>query len=269
MVNGARDVSLIKRLSQPAREWIRQTIVAELTRRGYIVGRSREIARLSEQFWLGKLFESLPISCVLDIGANRGQYAAGLRSRVGYQGRIISVEPVPDAFAALEARAASDALWETRRLAIAAQTGEAAFNVMQGEQFSSLNRPLKERSDKRQKVRVKEVLSVPTVTLERFFDDENLSDGGGSILLKLDVQGAEMEALASGPGSLGKIAAVQVELAFIQIYEGGADWRSFIDWMDDRDFVLSGMFPNNAATTFPHLFELDALFVRRDLAPPV
>ena len=262
-------MSLIRRLSQPARDWIRRTMVAELARRDYIVGRSREIARLSEQFWLGKLFETLPISCVLDIGANRGQYAAGLRSNARYRGRIISVEPVRDAFAALEARAGADPLWETRRLAIAETTGEASFNVMHGEQFSSLNAPLTEQAERRRKVRVREVVTVPTVTLDRFFDDENLSGGDEGILLKLDVQGAELAVLASGPRSLGKVAAVQAELSFIQLYEGGADWRSFIDWMDERGFVLSGMFPNNAATTFPNLYEMDALFVRRDLAPPV
>ena len=43
---------------------------------------------------LATLFQKLNIRCVLDVGANIGQYREFLRHQVGYDGLIISFEPV-------------------------------------------------------------------------------------------------------------------------------------------------------------------------------
>ena len=42
---------------------------------------------------LGLILRQRAIDLVIDVGANAGQFGAGLR-RIGYQGRILSFEPV-------------------------------------------------------------------------------------------------------------------------------------------------------------------------------
>ena len=102
--------------------------------------------------------------------------------------------------------------------------------------------------------------------MDAFFDDEGLIQTKGDILLKIDVQGHEMTVLQSGPRALSRVVAVQTELSFRPIYEGGVDWRDLIDWMSVNGFELAGLFPNNGGS-FPLLVEMDGLFVRRELIP--
>ena len=61
--------------------------------------------------------ENRRVSVVYDVGANVGQFGLALRRR-GYRGRIVSVEPVKDAFDRLKQIAAADGNWEATRCAI-------------------------------------------------------------------------------------------------------------------------------------------------------
>ncbi|MFZ0497148.1 MAG: hypothetical protein WBE80_05265 [Methylocella sp.] len=56
------------------------------------------------------LMRDRKITLVLDIGANKGQYGKSLRDTIGYKGRIVSFEPLREAFAILQQTAASDPL---------------------------------------------------------------------------------------------------------------------------------------------------------------
>jgi hypothetical protein len=68
------------------------------------------------------LLELYRVNCVLDVGANRGQYGTLLRE-AGYAGRIVSFEPVPHIAQQLEAVAAKDGNWSVHRVRWAARTG--------------------------------------------------------------------------------------------------------------------------------------------------
>src|SRR5512132_480081 len=56
------------------------------------------------------LFERYAIDCVLDVGANVGQYGTELR-HAGYRGRLLSFEPVPAPAARRRQAAAGDPEW--------------------------------------------------------------------------------------------------------------------------------------------------------------
>ena len=62
---------------------------------------------------LRNLFAELDIRCVLDVGANKGQYRDFLRSQVDYQGLIISFEPIQKNAVILQDRAKRDNRWFT------------------------------------------------------------------------------------------------------------------------------------------------------------
>src|SRR5271157_5196955 len=78
------------------------------------VGLSLERApnRLGAPYHLARLLEIYRADCVLDVGANRGQFASMLRG-AGYRGPLVSFEPVPEAYVELARLAAKDPLWTT------------------------------------------------------------------------------------------------------------------------------------------------------------
>ena len=76
-----------------------------------------------ERLFLRRLRKVLPQSpVVIDVGANTGQYAHQLRSS-GYGGKIVSFEPVKDAFEFLSENAKHDPNWITIQAALGSQVG--------------------------------------------------------------------------------------------------------------------------------------------------
>jgi FkbM family methyltransferase len=69
------------------------------------------------------------IDLVLDVGANTGQFASSLRA-IGYNGRIVSFEPLSSAHARLSAAAKGASTWIVHeRCAIGDRDGETEINV--------------------------------------------------------------------------------------------------------------------------------------------
>jgi FkbM family methyltransferase len=63
-------------------------------------------------------------------------------------------------------------------------------------------------------------------------------------LLKLDVQGFELEVLRGAPSTLSRTHVAVVELANHELYEGGAQYHEVDAELRSRGFVLAGQFPS-------------------------
>lgn len=215
---------------------------------------------------LRRLIAHFGIDCVLDVGANAGQYATMLRRDVGFAGTIVSFEPNPDVFAVLADRARSDPRWHVHHLALTDRDGEARFNIMAADQFSSLNAPgeglepiFAERN------RVARSVTVPCRRLDGLLPALEGARDARAILLKMDTQGHDAAVVAGAGDALRSMTAVQTELAVRPLYDGATDYRAMIGLLAEAGFVPNAMFANNKGH-FPLLVELDGLFVRADLA---
>src|SRR5271168_2015317 len=78
---------------------------------GYDIVPLREMKERDFALHLRELLARLDIDCVLDVGANAGQYRDFLRDRVYYDGPIISFEPVSRHVDALRERSRADRNW--------------------------------------------------------------------------------------------------------------------------------------------------------------
>jgi FkbM family methyltransferase len=192
---------------------------------------------------LQELFEQLRIDCVLDVGANRGQYRDFLRGEVGYTGQIISFEPVSDLAKLLRDRAQSDRQWTICDYALGDVETTATLNVTQGSQLSSFLQPAELPIGWTQPENV--IVKKEAARIRRLDDCIGEIVGGWPnrrVYLKLDVQGFELQVAEGAQKSLSNIAALQSEVPLLSLYEGMADFSTSITHFRDRGFDVSGMF---------------------------
>lgn len=215
---------------------------------------------------LRRLIAHFGIDCVIDVGANAGQYASMLRTDVGFRGTIISFEPHPDVCSRLEAVAGKDARWHVYNIALSDRDGEATFHLMAADQFSSLNAPqdgleplFAERN------RVTRTVHVPCARLDTLLADLEPARHARAVLLKMDTQGHDAQVWSGASAVADRITAVQTELSVRPLYDGATDYRTMIALLERAGFAANAFFANNKGH-FPLLVEVDGLFIRAELA---
>ena len=85
---------------------------------GYDIVPLREMKERDFALHLRELLARLEIDCVLDVGANAGQYHDFLRDRVLYDGTIVSFEPLSRHVEALRERSRGDRNWHIEGYAL-------------------------------------------------------------------------------------------------------------------------------------------------------
>jgi len=178
-----------------------------------------EVHRLSLSSPRRKLdmMQRLGINFVLDVGANVGQYASGLR-QIGYKGRIWSYEPLHDAFALLDKAAASDDLWNTINCGCGAKASSASINIAKNSYTSSLLPMLEivvtNAPDS-------QYISQETISICSLDDSVMPSlKPGDKVWLKIDTQGYEAEVLTGATHLMRHVVAVECELSLVPLYQG-------------------------------------------------
>jgi len=211
-----------------------------------------------------RLLETLGTDLVIDVGANAGQYGVEIR-RNGYAGRIVSFEPASETFARLRGACQSDPLWTARQLAIGSEPGVATLNLAANEGKSSSF--LDQRDVAFGTTVTMHYVGTETVevsTLDRVGPE--IADEHDRVVLKVDVQGLELEVLDGAASFLDRVQAVETELSLYPMYEHQPDWRVLCDRMADLGFAFFAVDPGYSDPASGRLIEMDGLFVREDLA---
>ncbi len=158
-------------------------------------------------------FGGLEFATVLDVGANKGQFAAFALHRWP-RTRLICFEPLPDPRAKLGAVIRGRA--DIHPIALGSAEGEATMHLASREDSSSLL-PLGAAQKELFSMDEERLLTVPVRRLDTVIHAEEL---GWPALLKIDVQGFEFETLQGAGALLDDIDAVYVECSFVELYVG-------------------------------------------------
>lgn len=216
---------------------------------------------------IGWLLERLGVNVVLDVGANRGQYARELRS-TGYGGRIVSFEPVPAQVRHLQKAAAGDPFWDVRACALGDADGTLPINVGVGEgRLSSLLPATDFGRSWNPRIDAERTVDVDVRRLDGLYDE--LVDGvrDPRVYLKLDTQGFDLRAFAGAGERVNDIVAMQSEVSIVPLYEGMPHFTEQLATYERAGFELSGMYPVIIDRPTLRTIEFDALLVRAGAVP--
>jgi len=200
------------------------------------------------------------VGCVFDVGANVGQYANAIRKN-GFQGRIISFEPLSAAHAQLTTRAARDGDWDVApRTAVGATPGETEINVSPESDMSSILPLDATAHDRLASTRPTGVENVPVTTVTDALAAH--IPGQAPIFLKSDTQGFEAQVLAGIGDNWDRITGVQLELSIQPIYEGQPDHLPLLEQLAARGLCPHLVIPGYWSRHYGRMLEYDVVCFR-------
>lgn len=214
---------------------------------------------------LSKLFDALEINCVIDVGANVGKHARMLRN-FGYSGRIVSFEPLSEAFAQLELASEGDRDWHTYPLALGREATRLKIHRLNSSDFSSLHEPNtygRRRFGSRMEVVAEEEVEVTTVA--RLWPKIVAGVSKPRVFMKMDTQGHDLEVLAGAADVLGDVVAMQSEISFKPIYEDVPNHLEALAEFHRIGFEVTGLYPITRDENSLALIEVDCVTCRSEI----
>lgn len=187
--------------------------------------------------------EGIVPSTILDVGANRGQFAAAALQRFP-QASIIAFEPLPGPAAALRRLP----LRAVHQVVLGAEEKPIDFHPHAYDLSSSVL-PVHGGGG-----------SVLRLTQKRLDQLVGPHDLAGEVLIKLDVQGYELDVLAGASDVLPLVSAIVVEQAFEHVYDGQPMFDDVHNELTALGFALSRVV--DLRRSGGRVVEIDSLYRR-------
>jgi len=185
-----------------------------------------------------RFLQNLDCRHVVDIGANCGQFAL-IAHKCFPDARIDSFEPLKEPADRFEAVFAKDDNVYLHRLAIGASEAETEIHVSDRNDSSSLLPITKAQTTLFPGTGERETRTIRVAPLKTVLEERDILP---LALLKLDVQGYELEALRGCENLMGCFRYIYCECSFIELYEGQALANEVISFLRKSGFVLNGLY---------------------------
>ena len=205
--------------------WLRELIKNELLRRDMILSRPPGQFEITELKLAKARERGLDVRMAVDGGAADGRCVAQLQS-VWPDAKILAVEPREDAQAALRARAARMPGVTVAQTLLGATHGTVDFHESADNSSVLADGPVLAPTRK---------VAASMTTLDELVAKLALPDPD---LIKLDLQGYELEALKGAPRCLAHAEAVLLEVSLIPLYDRMPLIGDVIPFMTERGFRL-------------------------------
>lgn len=204
------------------------------------------------------VLKQLDVDGILDVGANRGQFT--LACRLALRAPIVAFEPIPqeaEVFQRVHGQTPGVRLIEA---ALGDHSGRARLHLS-GRADSSSLLPIGARQEELfPETRAVGEIEVIVERLDRF---QTHWPGCSRLLLKLDVQGFELQVLRGAPETLRNCAYVYAECSEVPLYDGQALRVEVASYLESHGFRAESRW--NPHYRAGELIQADYLFAREPL----
>ena len=194
---------------------------------------------------------------VIDVGANRGQFAVFALHRFP-RARVVCFEPLPDAHEKLTEVIGRDSRVRVKQYALGSVGGRRTINVTRSDDSSSLLEPTALQIRTFSKTDTTSTVDVSVETLDNALAADQITL---PFLLKIDVQGFELEVIRGACDLLKHDGDLLVECSFVELYAGQVLAGELIADLWSRGFTPAGVFGITHDAT-GRCLQADVLFER-------
>jgi FkbM family methyltransferase len=203
------------------------------------------------------------VDSVLDIGANIGQSGQRFR-RLGFDGPILSCEPIGNLFEQLRENSKDDPQWNIIQCAVGAQPGDVKMQVSGGSAEASSILEMTEnvlRNEPLQRPVREETVQLRTL-------DSLLASNVASsdrCFVKIDVQGYEGEVINGLEREAERVVGMQVEMSIVRNYKGEDLMVDMLPRLQSRGFALVGLECGWGNSLTSEVYQVDGYFFRSEM----
>lgn len=217
----------------------------------------QHLRRIADRRVLGELLSTLRIDCVIDAGANEGQYVRLIR-RFGFTGLILSFEPHPEAFRVMQNTFVKDHNWRGYNCALGNLDGELDFNFFESSEMCSFlpgTDLVHSKLDRTAKVPVRRLDTL----LPEILPDWSKR----RLFLKCDTEGFDVEVVKGAAGTLAAVYGLESEVAMQIVFRGEPRYLEALSYYESLGFVLVDLWLN-CKTADGDALECECLMKRND-----
>lgn len=213
------------------------------------------LSRNDFNIWLKKQ----KIGMIIDIGANRGQFALSMRKLFPYA-KIISFEPLSEEYSMINNKFIKDTRFESFNLALGNSKGEAKINRNKFSPSSSLLSITENHTHNFPKTATtfEEIIHINTLD-----DCAKAIELENPLFIKIDVQGYEKQVIMGGIETLKKATFVLIELSFQELYVGQSTFHDIYSILHKLGFEFRGVYNQLISPIDRSILQIDGLFIKK------
>jgi FkbM family methyltransferase len=202
---------------------------------------------------------------MLDIGAHHGWFFHCWLDWCP-NAQVHAFEPYPESFQAIQHVYGKDPRVTLCQVGVGAAAGDQAFNVLNDSKVSNsfLAPDRKVWNSVRYNTGAVTTISAPVTTVDLYVRQQHMKQ---IYLMKIDVQGYEMNVLRGAEQTLPIVDHIFVEAGIQRLYEGAPRFSDVFEFLTARGFHLMSLRTWHRGNHM--LMETDMLFRRNGLEPPV